>query len=136
MRVRDIMTEDPQYVEASDSIYHAIELLNELDVRHLPVVSGGEVIGMISDRDIRNYDLPLVTRASEEDEELKQILVSSVMTSDSYCLGPEEEIGEIIRLMIDQKFGAVPVVDPIDGDLVGIVSYIDVLRAFEEYLDE
>lgn len=135
MLVRDVMTEDPAFVEGSDPISVAIDLLNDLDVRHLPVVEGDEVIGILSDRDIRNYDLPLVSQTEEDAAEFEEILVSSVMSADSYIVGPEDDLSEVIQLMIDQKFGAIPVVDPIEGKLTGIVSYIDILRVCLDYID-
>lgn len=134
MIVRDIMTANPRCVEVTDEIDAAIEVLYELDVRHVPVVDGGVLVGMLSDRDLRTYRLPTRIEMSNPNkaEQRRQEPVSDIMHADVQTVGAEDSVSEIIRLMIDHKFGAVPVVDELDGRLVGIVSYLDVLTAVED----
>jgi acetoin utilization protein AcuB len=58
------------------------------------------------------------------------------MSSDVIAVGPDAEIGEVIDLLIDHKIGAVPVVDEETREALGIISYVDVLRALRDVLEE
>jgi acetoin utilization protein AcuB len=131
MVVDEVMSSDPFVVNVTDSVGAAIKKLIEADVRHLPVVSEGELVGMVSDRDLRSFT-PVAMLELTHPRELKARLaqpVSKVMTSDVISVNPETEIEEVIDLMIEHKIGAVPVVEADSSKLVGIVSYIDALRA-------
>ncbi len=134
MVVAEIMTKDPMTVDAGARIRDVITSLFELDVRHIPVVDGKELVGIISDRDLRSFLAPaLVELEKPADVALKlNAAISTVMSSDVLSVDPETELTELIDLMLDHKVGAVPVVDSDSGELVGIVSYTDVLRAAQE----
>lgn len=132
MDARDIMTKNPAYIRPEAAASAAIDLLNELDVRHLPVVENEELVGIISDRDIKSFSAPELERASSAQSgfSLSQRLnqnVSNLMSAPTFFVNPETSIIEVIDIMLDQKISAVPVVD-LDNKLVGIVSYIDILR--------
>lgn len=137
MKIEEIMTPNPERVRAEDTVSDAINKLFEIDVRHLPVVnSDDEVVGMLSDRDLRAHMLDgrMEYEGPGEVSEEDALAVSDIMQGDVISLGTDASISDVIALMIDQKIGAIPVVDPIGGGLVGIVSYIDVLRFAEEQL--
>jgi acetoin utilization protein AcuB len=91
----------------------------------------GSLVGVLSDRDLREfsqpYDMQFENLTTSNEREATP--VSDVMAGDVISANPEDDIGELIDTMIDQKVGAIPIVDPIEGNLVGIVSYIDILRA-------
>jgi len=127
----EVMTKDAVSVDETATLGEALETLSELQVRHLPVVRDGEVVGMISDRDLRDVDLKTVQDFAGLESAMARLgrPVSSLMTGSVVSVGPEAEIGEVIDLMLEERVGAVPVVDDDSGDLVGIVSYVDVLRA-------
>jgi acetoin utilization protein AcuB len=117
---RDLMTPRPARVRAETPLDDAILVLEQLDVRHLPVVdSDDQVIGMVSDRDLRALDRPSVARVAE------------VMSGDPATVGLEASVEEIVDLLLERRIGAVPVVDS-DGRIAGIVSYVDVLRGARE----
>lgn len=131
LAVGDVMTRNPEHVRTTAPIREAANRLYELDVRHLPVVDDhGELVGVLSDRDVRDHSQPYEiqiedpTATSEREEQP----VSNIMQGDVLYVDPEDDIDEVIDLMINQKIGAVPVVDSIEGNLVGIVSYVDILR--------
>jgi acetoin utilization protein AcuB len=139
MTAEEIMTENVATVEETQSIAEALEILSELTVRHLPVVRGSEVTGMLSDRDIRSLvGLQLGADQESLDKVRTQINapVSSVMRSDVVSVDRSADLVEVIDLMLDEKVGAVPVVDEETNDLVGIVSYIDVLRTARDSVAE
>ena len=131
MIVQDIMTPNPATVDVTETVGDAIDLLNDLDIRHLPVTDNGILVGMISDRDLRDFSLPMMVSFSNPDKAMERLKrpVSEVMYSDVITVGSESEVSELAEVMIDHKIGAVPVCDQIEGRLIGIVSYVDVLRA-------
>lgn len=127
---RDMMTEDPATLTQGATVRAALEKLQSLDIRHLPIVNEDEeLVGMVSDRDLRALTLPRFIGAELIDEVrvALEAPVTSIMTSDVLCVEEEADAAEVIDLMLDHKIGAVPVVDA-DGVIVGIISYIDVLR--------
>lgn len=137
LTVDDVMTRNPEYVTTSAPVQEAINKLYELDVRHLPVVDqAGELIGMVSDRDVREHSQPYEMQIENvaPTEQQEETLVSSVMSGDVITTHVDEDVTDVIDTMIEQKVGAVPVVDAIDGELIGIVSYVDILRAARDLL--
>ena len=128
---RDIMTASPATVRPTSTLRHAVDLLETLDVRHLPVVNEvNEVIGMLSDRDLRSLDRPihLGTEHASSLGPSGDTRVATVMSSDVLSVDLAADMAEIVDLMLEHKVGAVPVTDA-SGSLVGIVSYIDILRS-------
>lgn len=129
---RELMTDAPATVRPTWTVRQAVRLLQTLDVRHLPVVNESrELVGMISDRDLRSLSVPAIvgTELVGSVETALDAPVSSLMTGDALSVEQEAEASEIVALMLEHRIGAVPVTDA-DGTLVGIVSYIDVLRTF------
>lgn len=136
MVVEQIMTKNPVTASATMSVRSVINLLYELDVRHVPVVDGGELVGILSDRDLREVAAPLLAQeelTGEGSERLEQP-ISRLMSSDVVSVNPETDLSEVVDLMVEHRIGAVPVVAPKSQDLVGIVSYIDVLKAASRVL--
>ncbi len=138
MVVQEVMTEDPVTVQSSTPIRKVIATLFESDFRHLPIVDGDQLVGIVSDRDLRAFLAPTMLELEKPQEVGKRLAqpVSSVMNADVVSVTPETDLSEVIEQMIDQKVGAVPVVRPGTDELVGIVSYIDVLRAAQEFFEE
>jgi acetoin utilization protein AcuB len=126
----DVMTEDPATISMTATVGDAVRMLQTLDVRHLPVVDDeGMLVGMLSDRDLRALSFPEMI-GEEYLGSLQTALeapVSSIMIGDVMTVEVEDDVSLIIELMLDHRIGAVPVVDS-DDRLVGIVSYIDLLR--------
>jgi CBS domain-containing protein len=130
MKARDVMTEGPASVRSTVSLREAISVLESLRVRHLPVIDRkGEIVGILSDRDLRTYslaealpELPLDAIAVRLEQPVSQFMSTAV-----FAVSPDADAEEIANLMIDEQIGAVPVIDS-DGTLVGIVSYVDMLR--------
>ncbi len=131
MIVQEIMTPNPVTVEVTDSIGDVIDVLNDLDIRHVPVTDNGILVGMVSDRDLRDFSLPMMVSFNNPDKAIERLkrTVGEIMYSDVITVGSESEVSELAEIMIDHKIGAVPVCDQIEGRLIGIVSYVDVLRA-------
>jgi acetoin utilization protein AcuB len=131
------MTRNPEHIEAGEPVQEAVNKLFELDVRHLPVVDEyGELVGIISDRDVREFSQPYDAQYENlgPNNEREATPVNNIMEPGVISVHPEDDVTEVIDLMIDHKIGAVPVVDALDSSLVGIVSYVDILREAAEVL--
>ncbi|MBM4298697.1 MAG: CBS domain-containing protein [Deltaproteobacteria bacterium] len=135
MKVVDVMTANPLTVKASESVAIADELMAENSIRQIPVVDGREVIGIVTDRDIRAFLSDALLANLNRREKALSTEVGDIMTSEPVYLAPDDTLQEAVELLIEQKFGAIPVVDEAEG-LVGIVSYVDVLRCFLDRLRE
>ena len=121
-RAIDVMTERPRTIARDSTIATAAQILEELEIRHLPVVDdAGELVGMISDRDLRGA-------IAEGGGPPPSARVEDVMSDEVVEALPDDELAEVAELMVDNRIGAVPIVDE-RGALVGIVSYVDLLRA-------
>ena len=137
MTAEEIMTTEVTAVRSSDTVGKAVSLLAELEVRHLPVIDNGELVGMLSDRDLRELGIYQFNdfESLERVQALSKTKISDVMNGDVLSVDPGAAVREIVDLMIEEKVGALPVVDGHTGGLVGIVSYVDVLRVAAENLD-
>lgn len=137
MTVDEIMTENPVVVSEMTTLGEALDILSELEIRHLPVVREGEVVGMLSDRDLRTLGLSLINDVESVDGLRTRLnaRVTSLMTGDVITIGRDASIRELVDLMISEKVGAIPVVETDTNNLVGIVSYIDILQALGDKLD-
>jgi acetoin utilization protein AcuB len=138
MIARDVMTPNPLTVTSQASIAEVWDLMREADIRHIPVTLGGVLVGMLSDRDLARVDMARLLKVGGADA-LRQELatpISRVMSPDPISVEPESEIGEVIGLLLDHKIGALPVVDERTREVVGIISYVDVLRALQSLLEE
>jgi acetoin utilization protein AcuB len=138
MVVEEVMTGDPVTVESSTPVGEVLNMLFESDFRHLPIVDGGDLVGIVSDRDLRGFMAPSMLELEKPGDVKTRLAeaVGSVMNADVVSVTPESDIVEVIEAMIDQKVGAVPVVRPGTQQIVGIVSYIDVLRAAQDLFEE
>jgi acetoin utilization protein AcuB len=113
------MTHHPITITPQDRLPQAVVLMQQNKFRTLPVVDGGKVVGIITDRDIRtNLD------------QLESLEVEKVMTTKLISVTPHTSVWDAARLLSERKVSAVPVLD--DGALVGIVSTTDLLKACAE----
>jgi len=125
----DVMTPNPTRLPLTATVADALAALRELDARHLPIVTlDGELVGIVSDRDLGQLPLAEWLPDAEAAAELRTPL-SGVMSTSLLTVEPDTPLDEIVDLMIEHKVGALPVVRADGRTLVGIVSYIDVLRA-------
>jgi CBS domain-containing protein len=131
MIAADLMTENPRTMLPTDTVSQAVEALQSMNVRHLPIVDeGGRLIGMLSDRDLGPLMKTFTERAEVEHMvvPLSRRPVAELMSGGVVSVDLESDVAEVIELMLDERIGAVPVVDDADN-VVGIISYVDVLRA-------
>jgi len=128
--VNRIMTASPYYLGPTATLREVRDLMNEHEVRHVPIVDGGELIGIVSDRDLGR--ILLLTADEFDSDEFERRLDQPVvkhMSGDVLWVDTEAEIAEVIDVLLESKVGALPVVDAENGKLKGMVSYMDVLKA-------
>ena len=138
MTAHDLMTPNPSTISSQASLAEAWDRMRALDVRHLPVVERDEVVGMLSDRDLGNFDVARLLTEEGADAVRRWLArpVVQLMSTDVIAAEPETDIDDLITLFLEHKIGAIPVLMPGSRHIVGIVSYIDVLRALQDVLED
>ncbi|MBM3460942.1 MAG: CBS domain-containing protein [Armatimonadetes bacterium] len=128
MQVHEIMTRDPITVDASTPLADAINLMRARNVRRLPVVRDGSLIGIVTDRDLRDARPSRATSMSlwELGYALARTPVEEFMADDVATVRSDDPFEKVAMLMYRRKVGGIPVVD--NGRLVGIVTESDVFR--------
>jgi CBS domain-containing protein len=116
--IRDVMTTSPQSIESSSSIVEAARLMRDADIGSLPVVDGGKLTGVVTDRDI-------TVRVVAEGKDPQNTKVGDVLSQDLVTIDPQQDLDEALRLMARHQVRRLPVVEE-DGRLVGIVAQADV----------
>ena len=130
MNVSDLMITSPITADPQMPVLEARQLMISKRIRHLLVMDGPKLAGILTDRDIRlNMPSPATSLSIWELNYLiARMSVGSVMTKKLVTVGPRQDAREAALVMLDNKVGALPVVDR--GQLVGIVTETDLLRAF------
>jgi CBS domain-containing protein len=128
------MTPDPLTAAPADSLQRARERMQSRRVRHLPVMEDGKLVGIVTDRDIRET-MPspqIIAEADEARSFLTMVTVGEVMKRDVVTVAPDTAIERATRLFLERRIGCLPVMD---GDaLVGILTQTDMLKALADVL--
>jgi acetoin utilization protein AcuB len=131
---RDYMTAKVQTVKPRDSVAHARALIEERRINQLPVLKDGVLVGIVTDRDLRNAENVVTTSAMDAGtiepvpSTPEQITVEAVMTHNVITLSPHSSLVAAAELMRRQRIGSVPIVD--GHTLAGIITRTDILGAF------
>jgi len=134
MRVEDVMTREVVSLGPGDTLRAAVNAVQRNRIRHIPIVEVERLVGIVTDRDIKRATPSVHGGASQEDfnRALDELTLAHVMTRDPLVVHPSTSVKDAVALLIDRKYGALPVVD---GErLVGIVSDIDLLRVLHTML--
>jgi acetoin utilization protein AcuB len=130
----DWMIAKVQTVKPLDSVAHARALIEERRINQLPVVRNGVLVGIVTDRDLRDAVNAVTTSASAAGtvepapRAPEKIPVETVMTHNVITLSPHSSLVAAAELMRRQRIGSVPIVD--GRELVGIITRSDILKAF------
>jgi acetoin utilization protein AcuB len=135
MKVVDVMTRDVLSITPSETVGQADELMAENRIRQLPVMEDRALVGIITDRDLRSFLSRSLLSGPEEREKALGTQVSDVMTTNPVTLSSDDELQDAVEILLEEKIGGIPVIDEGEG-LVGIVTYVDVLRCFLNRLQE
>jgi CBS domain-containing protein len=133
MKLGEIGSDQVVSVGPSDSVNRAFKLMVKNDIRHLPVVDGDKVVGIVSDRDLLMIVCWISTWKSltEQQTSVGKKRVSELMSSPASVLSPDGSVEQAARLMLEGHLSAVPLER--DGRIVSIVTETDILRC---YLDD
>lgn len=129
--VAEIMRREFVSVKPDDQLDLVDDIMNLGRVRHMPVLEGDRLVGIVSQRDLLSASLSklLDFDPAERRTFLRSIRVDEVMTREVVTASPETGIGEAARIMLRHRIGCLPVVDPATGVAVGLVTETDLLRA-------
>jgi CBS domain-containing protein len=122
-QIRDLMTENPSTCEPNMPVTEVAKVMARENVGPIPVVEGGRLVGLVTDRD-------LVVRVLAEGRDPEQTTVGEVATSSVETVSPEANLDEALRIMARNQVRRLPVVE--DDRLVGIVAQADVARHADE----
>ncbi|HKO93579.1 MAG TPA: CBS domain-containing protein [Polyangiaceae bacterium] len=119
------MTTTPHTIGSDQTIAKAAEIMSEHRIRHLPVLRGGQLLGVLSDRDVKLIE-------TFRDVDARKTSVDEAMTERPYTVAPETPLDEVVGTMADKKFGSAVVVQ--NHKVVGIFTTVDACQALHELL--
>ena len=120
------MTTLPHTIGADQNLAKAEKMMGELKVRHLPVLRAGNLVGILSDRDVKLVE-------SFKDVDPEKVTVEEAFTEDPFIVSPDSSLADVCAEMAARKFGCAIVCD--NKKLVGIFTWVDALTAMNELLN-
>ena len=130
LRVRDSMTREVVTLGPEASAAEAWSVCQDLGIRHLPIVEAGRLVGLVSDRDLRDVSPP--RGSGGERDTLGWVRLRDIMSTDLVTIEPLDTIEHAAREIYDRKIGCLPVVA--EGELVGIITSSDMMRTLIELI--
>lgn len=124
--VREYMTASPVTIGSKQSMASASELMKKHAIRHLPVLRGGQLVGVVSDRDVKIVE-------SFPDVDPKTVSVDEAVGQEAYGVAPTDDLALIARHMHDHKYGSAVVME--GKTVVGIFTTVDALQALADLLE-
>ncbi len=127
--VEDWMTRNVVTITSDTTLPEAHRLMTEDQIRRLPVMKNGRLVGIVTRGDVRGAEASEATSLSiwELHYLISKIKVKEIMTSDPITISQEATIGEAAQVMLDNKVSGLPVADR-GGKLVGIITESDIFR--------
>ena len=123
--VQKYMTTSPHTIGDVQPMALAHRMMREHNIRHLPVLRGAKIVGLVSDRDLNTLE-------TLKDVDPHKVLVSEAMTEDPYLVSPDAALDEVVSTMADRKYGSAVVMQ--HDKVVGIFTTVDACRAFADLL--
>lgn len=130
LRVRDAMTREVATLGPQASAAEALAICRGRGIRHLPIVDGGRLVGLVSDRDLRDVSPP--RGSADAEDALGGVKLSDVMTRGVETAHPLDTIEHAADVLHSQRIGCLPVVA--DEEVVGIVTSSDMMRILTELI--
>jgi acetoin utilization protein AcuB len=123
--IRKYMTTSPHTVGVDQTLHHAHLMMREHQIRHLPVLEGGTLTGMLTQRDLAVIE-------ALKDVDPKKVKVEDAMSNEVFSVDPESPLDEVAHEMAERKFGSAVVVQ--NHKVVGIFTTVDLALALAELL--
>ena len=127
LAIEKFMTHSPHSIGAEQPIARAEAVVREHGIRHLPVLHGGRIAGILTDRDVHFVDLL-------KDEAAHLVTVSDAMATSVYAVAPTTALDEVVTEMAAHKYGSAVVME--GHKVVGIFTTVDACRALAALLRE
>lgn len=124
-RVHKYMSTTPHTIRPSMTLSEAHKVMQQHHIRHLPVLDGGTLVGLLSDRDLRMVE-------AFKDVDPTQVTVADAMSTEVYTVSPDALLDEVAREMAAKKYGSAVVMQ--NDKVVGMFTAIDGLTALAELL--
>jgi len=136
--VSEIMTTNVFVVSIEDTVHDAERIMKEEKVRHIPVLDGTKIVGMICEDKIREYTLRKIYESDQNfgNEGFNKIIdYERIMKEITHVIYPEDSISKAVKIFAKHKIDCIPVVDW-EMNLVGLVTHTDILLYFHKFLEE
>ena len=124
--IQKYMTTTPHTIGSDQTIAKASALMSEHRIRHLPVLRGGHLLGVLSDRDIKLIE-------SFPGVDASKLQVEEAMTEQPYTVAPDMPLDEVVSTMAEKKYGSAVIVQ--NHKVVGIFTTVDACQALAELLN-
>ncbi len=123
--IRESMTPLPHTIGRDQPLIAAHRMMREFHIRHLPVLAGGALVGIVSDRDLKFIE-------ALKDVDPETVTIEEAMSQAPYTVAPETPLGDVVKAMARERYGAALVVE--HGHVVGIFTAIDALKVLADVL--
>jgi acetoin utilization protein AcuB len=134
LKVRDVMTPNPVTVSPEESLMEALQLMRLRKIRRIPVVSGGTLVGLLTEGDLKRAEPSTLSDTQEkftsvmEGTQVNRIMIENLITTS-----PDAALIDAARILFKSKYGALPVLE--GGRLVGILTDNDLIGALVKLLE-
>jgi len=128
MLVRDFMTTTLTCLQETDTLLDATMIFVRSTFRHLPVLRGKQLVGIVTERDVKLFVPTLLTKVTPDlyNQVLETTPVSRAMAHDLVTVRPDQTMFHAAKILDDKRIGCLPVVE--NGELKGIITTTDMLR--------
>ena len=127
MTVKEVMVKEVATLDVNDELSLANDIMRLGRIRHLPVVDGSRVVGLVSERDLFRSSLAQVL-GTDSRNLMKALRIKDIMVREVTTISPEAKLFDAVKLMIEKKIGCLPVVE--DDRLVGLITETDILQQY------
>ncbi len=136
MLVRDYMTTTLTCLQESDTLLDATMIFVRSSFRHVPVLNNKKLVGIVTERDVKQFVPTLLTRVTPElyNQVLETTTISRVMTRNLITVSPGQSMFEAAAILHDKRIGCLPVVEK--GELVGVITTTDMMKLLVHLLKE
>ena len=123
-RIEKVMTLMPHTIGKKILLEEAISMMKKYQIRHLPVLEAGDLVGVVTDRDVK---------LASSFQGASRLTVEDIMTPNPYCIDPKTPVDHVTDAMAEHRYGCA-VIRQENGKVVGIFTAVDALRVLSETL--
>lgn len=133
-QVRDYMTAEPQTLDVQSTLLDAVLMMRRSELRHIPILENGQVVGVLSDRDVARFAPSILVTLTAQDYNrvFEETAIAKVMSRNLISTTPDTKLSDVVHEFYTRKLGCLPVLE--GGQLVGIITVTDMLRALYDLI--